>query len=42
MAGRKEVSSMKVFEMKKERERRRKKGKVEGKKCLNRGVWCEV
>lgn len=34
MAGRKEVSSMKVSEMKKKREteRRRKKGKVEGKK----------
>ena len=43
MAGRKEVSSMKVFEMKKKGEREKEKErKGRRKKGLNRGVWCEV
>lgn len=42
MAGRKEMSSMKVFEMKKREREKEEERKGERKKGLNRGVWCEV
>lgn len=43
MAGRKEMSARKVFEMEKKRERENEEErKGRRKKGLNRGVWCEV